>query len=225
MTMNTQSDLFTNKRIGETKIFSAPLGALKKGRLEITSGISFCDLRGDPGIQELFQAQFLGQIPEVRTRNESVIIHYPFLLREWFTHLVLASRHAADISLNPSVPWSIDIYGEAAHLHADLQALQLSSLAITGGVAETDILLPPPSGTVQIRIASGVSRLTISRPQGVPVQLRVGAGASELMLDDQFYGSIGGELRLELPEYKNATNRYDIRVHGGASNLVIRTQA
>jgi hypothetical protein len=119
----------------------------------------------------------------------------------------------------------MNIHGGAAHLHADLQALQLRSLAISGGVAETDLLLPPPSGTVQIHIASGVSRLMISRPEGVSVQLRVGAGASALKLDAQFYGSVGGELRLETPDYKNETNRYDIRVHGGASNLVIRTQA
>ena len=101
--MNTQSDLFTNKRINETKIFSAPLGTVKQGRLEFTSGISNCDLRGDPAIQEMFQAQFTGQIPYVRTRNESVIIRYPLSLREWLRHLLLADRHAADISLNTSV--------------------------------------------------------------------------------------------------------------------------
>jgi hypothetical protein len=96
---------------------------------------------------------------------------------------------------------------------------------ISGGVSETNLLLPPPSGTIQIHIASGVSNLTILRPKGVPVQLRVGAGASALTFDDRFYGSIGGELRLDTPDHKGATNRYDVRIDGGASHLVIRTQA
>jgi hypothetical protein len=46
-----------------------------------------------------------------------------------------------------------------------------------------------------------------------------------LTFDDRFYGSIGGELRLDSPDHKGATDRYDIRIDGGASNLVIRTQA
>jgi hypothetical protein len=223
MTMNTQSNLFTNKRIGETRMFSAPLGALKKGRLEIIGGISNGGLRGDPAIQELFQAQFIGQIPEVRTRKESVIIRYPLSLREWFRHLLLANRHAARVMLNTSIPWRIDVHGGIAHLDADLQVLQLSSLVITGGVAETDILLPPPLGTAKIHISSGVSNLTILRPEGVSVHLRVGGGTSELTVDDRFYGSIGGEFRVDTSNYKDATNRYDIRVNGGASNLIIRT--
>jgi hypothetical protein len=221
--MNTQSNLFTNKRIGETRMFSAPLGALKKSHLEIIGGISNGDLRGDPAIQELYQAQFIGQIPYVRTRNESVIIRYPLSLREWFKHLVLANSHAAKVTPNTSIPWRIDIRGGVAHLDADLQTLLLGSLVINGCVAETGLLLPPPLGTVQIHVASGVSNLTILRPEGVAVQLRVGGGTSELTFDDWFYGSIGGEFRVDTPNYKDATNRYDIRVNGGASNLIIRT--
>jgi len=44
--MNTQSDLFTNERIDDTAVFSAPLGAVKKGHLEITSsGVSNLTIR------------------------------------------------------------------------------------------------------------------------------------------------------------------------------------
>jgi hypothetical protein len=221
--MNTQSDLFTNKRMGETRMFSAPLGNLKRGHLEITSGFSNGDLRGDPEIQELFQGQFIGQIPYVRTRNESVIIRYPLSLREWFKHLLLANRHAASILLNTSIPWHIDIHGGAAHLDADLQVLQLSSLVITGGVAETNLLLPRPTGTVQIHIGSGVSNLLIVRPKEVSAQLKVGGGISNLIFDDQYYASIGNGIHINTPDYQSETNRYDIVVSGGVSNLTIRT--
>jgi hypothetical protein len=221
--MNTLSNLFTNQSTDESVVFSAPLGDLKRGRLEIIGGISNGDLRGDPTIKELFQGQFIGQIPHVRTQNESVIIRYPLSLREWFKHLVLANRHAAKVSLNTSIPWRIDIYGGVAHLDADLQALSLSSLLITGGVAETDILLPRPTGTVQIHIADGVSNLRILRPNDVSVQLKVGGGVSHLVFDEQFYSSLGNGIHINTPEYQSETKRYDIIVRSAVSNLTIRT--
>lgn len=221
--MNTLSNLLPNQSIDESEVFSAPLGDLKRGYLEITSGFSNGDLRGDPEIQELCQGQFIGQIPYVRTRNESVIIRYPLSLREWFKHLLLANRHATSILLNTSIPWNIEIHGGAAHLAADLQALQLSSLVITGGVAETNLLLPRPTGTVQIHIASGASNLRIFRPVGVSAQLKVDGGISNLVFDDQYYGSIGGGIHVNSPDYQAETDRYDIVVSGGVSNLTVRT--
>jgi hypothetical protein len=223
--MNTLANLLSNQSTDEGTVFSAPLSDLKRGRLEITNGFSNSDLRGDPAIQELFQGRFVGQIPYVRTRNESVIIGYPLSLREWFKHLLLANRHAASIILNTSIPWHIDIHGGAAHLDADLQALQLSSLAITGGVADTNVLLPRPSGTVQIHIAGGVSNLRIFRPQEVSAQLKVRGGVSNLIFDDQHYSSIGNGIHIDTPDYYSETNRYDIVVSGGVSNLSLRAQA
>jgi hypothetical protein len=223
--MNTLSNLLPYQSIGAGKVFSAPLGDLKRGHLEIASGNSNGDLRGDSAIQELFQSQFIGQIPHVRTRNESVIIRYPHSLREWFKHLILANRHAASILLNTSIPWSIDIHGGAAHLDADLQALQLSSLVIAGGVAETNLLLPRPTGTVQIYIGSGVSNLRILRPKDVSAQLKITGGVSNLIFDDQYYASIGGGIHVNAPDYQAENDRYDITVSGGVSNLSIRAQA
>jgi len=59
-TMNTRSNLFTNERVADKANFSAPLGAAKKGRLEITSSISNLDLVGDATIENLFEGQVSG---------------------------------------------------------------------------------------------------------------------------------------------------------------------
>lgn len=58
--MNTQSNLFTNESSGDTANFSAPLGAAKKGCLDITSGISNLDLVGDATNQNMFQGKGSG---------------------------------------------------------------------------------------------------------------------------------------------------------------------
>ena len=223
--MSTLSSSFTDESTGASATFSTPLGDRRKGWLEITNGISNLDLMGGASAEDLFQAQFSGLIPSVSTRLDRVVIRYRLAIVDWFRHALFGSRPAGRISLNGSVSWEIDIYGGVSNLDADLQEISLRSLTLTGGVSQATILLPRPAGTVQIRVASGVSNLKIVRPQDVSAQLKVGGGASQPMFDDQHYGSIGGEIRLATPEYKTATDRYDIIVGGGVSNLVVRGQA
>lgn len=221
--MNTQSNLFTRERTG--KSFSAPLGTLKQGQLEIANGISNFELAGDPSLRDLFQAQFSGILPEVRTRNERVLIRYRRSPVGWFLDELFGGRHDGNVALNPSVPWQIDLRGGVSHLEADLRELQLSSLTIAGGVSDANVRLPSPLGTVSIQVASGVSDLRISRPQGVPTRLKVSGGISQLIFDDQTYGSMGDGIQLETPDYKTASGRYDIVVRGGVSNLGVYTQS
>lgn len=223
--MNTLSNSLTEERVGENVTFSAPLGDLKAGRLEVTSGVANLELHGDPSTRDLFHAQFRGLIPEVRTRNERVNIRYHFSLADWLQHAFWGNRYVGEMALNTSIPWQIELRGGVSHLDADLRELQVSSLSITGGVSDAEVLLPRPVGTVQIHVASGVSNLKIFRAQGVAARLKVGGGISHMAFDDQSYGSIGDGLQLETPDYKTAADRYDIILDGGVSNLVVRAQA
>lgn len=221
--MNTQSNLFTQQSAGES--FSAPLGDWKQAQLEIANGISNFELAGDPSLRDLFHAEFSGIIPDVRARAERVLIRYRRSAVGWFLHELLRGSHDGKVVLNTSLPWRIDLRGGVSHLDADLRKVQLSSLSITGGVSEADVLLPRPAGTIQIHIASGVSNLRIFHPQGVAARLKVGGGISQLAFQDQSYGSIGDGIDVQTAEYKTASNRYDIVVSGGVSNLAVRAQA
>lgn len=223
--MNTLSNSLTQERMGENVTFSAPLGDLKTGRLEVTSGVANLELFGDPAARDLFHAQFRGLIPDVRVRNERVSLHYHFALADFFQHILWGHRDAGEVALNTSIPWGIELRGGVSNLDADLRELPLRSLTITGGVSNAELLLPRPTGTVQVYIASGVSNLKIFRPQSVPARLKVGGGISHMTFDDQSYGSIGGGIQLETPEYKTAADRYDIVLSGGVSSLIVRTQA
>ena len=201
--MNTQSNLVTDKR-EESAVFSAPLDGLKKGQLEIANGISNFELVGDPSVQNLFHGQFSGVIPVVRTRRERVLIRYHRSAVGWFLHELMGGQQDGRVALNISIPWQIELRGGVSNLDADLRDLPLSSLVITGGISDADILLPRPVGTIQIYVASGVSNLRIFHPQVIPARLKVGGGISRLVFDDQRYGSMGGGIQLEDPEYKAA---------------------
>jgi hypothetical protein len=53
--------------------------------------------------------------------------------------------------------------------------------------------------------------------------VRIGSGASNLALDDQRFAAVAGKMIWETPEYKATTNRYDLEIVGGASDLTIGT--
>jgi AcrR family transcriptional regulator len=194
----------------------APLGTLGRGRLELTAGVAAMTLRSDPAITELYAGRFQGKAPTVQVEDGTVRIalrHSPVQLR----------REAADLALNPAIPWDVDISGGVWRLNANLRGLRLTSLSVTGGVSDMTLLLPPPEGTVPVRLSGGAHKLTVHRPPGVAARVRVGQAASKLTLDTMQLGSVGGETRWETPDYEAAPDRYDVEIDGGAHRMTFDT--
>lgn len=222
--MNTET-ISTKEQRTDRSIYTAPLNATERARLEITNGISNFDLTGDLSNLDLFQAQFSSLIPKVSVQNGTVTIHYQLSLAEWVKHALLWQGHAARVSLNTSIPWGINLRGGVGNMQADLRDVNLKSLMFSGGINRAEILLPRPSGHVAIHVMGGASRLTFLYPDGVNVQLRVHGGANNLTFGGQFFGSLAGKVELETPGYREATDRYELRVFSGASHLTVRTHA
>jgi hypothetical protein len=204
--------------------FAAPLGSAAEGRLTFVRGASLLTLAGDPALADLFRARFEGPTPQVRAAGGDVTVRYRRLsLAEWARFALLWGRFASTIQLNTSIPWLVDIRGGVSKLDADLRALRLSGLLAAGGASEVAVDLPAPAGLVTIRISGGASHVTLRRPASAAVRVVVGRGASQITLDAQHYGAVGGTVRLETPGGSQATNRYDIEVAGGASHLTVDT--
>jgi hypothetical protein len=99
--------------------------------------------------------------------------------------------------------------------------LELRSLEIKGGARQVEVTLPPPSGTIPLRVLGGAEGLTVHRPKGVAARVRVSRGANGLVFDEQRHGAVGGETTLQSPDYEHAADRYDIEISGGVSGLTI----
>jgi hypothetical protein len=201
------------------KDYTAPLGAASSGRLQFVRGAANVALRADSSIDDLYRARFDGPPPEVHARDGAVTIRYPrtFHPFDW-------RRRTAEVTLNPAIPWQIEFHGGLSRLDADLSALGVGSFEVTGGASGVAVTLPRPSGTVSVRVTGGASDVTIHRPEGVAARIRVGRGVSELAFDEQRFGAIGGETRLQTPGYDGAADRYDMEVAGGASKLSVGTR-
>ena len=201
------------------KDYTVPLGSITHGRLRFTRGAANVVIRADSSMGDLYRARFDGPPPEVHARDGAVTIRYPrtFHPFDW-------RRRTAEVTLNPAIPWQIEFHGGLSRLDADLSALRVGSFEVTGGASGVAVTLPRPSGTVSVRVTGGASDVTIHRPEGVAARIRVGRGVSELAFDEQRFGAIGGETRLQTPGYDGAADRYDVEVAGGASKLSVGTR-
>ena len=201
------------------KDYTAPLGSITHGRLQFTRGAANVTLRADSSIGDLYRARFDGPPPEVHAQDGAVTIRYPrtFHPFDW-------RKRTAEVTLNAAIPWQIEFHGGLSRLDADLSVLRLGSFEITGGASGVALTLPHPSGTVPVRVSGGSGDVTIHRPKGVAARISVRRGASKLAFDEQRFGAIGGETRLQTNDYDGATDRYDVEVTGGASKLSVDTR-
>jgi DNA-binding MarR family transcriptional regulator len=200
--------------------FSAPLGGVGSGRLVFSSWASRLVLRADAAMDELYRASFEGTAPDVKVEGGTVTFRYPRRLRlfDW-------SKLGADVALNAAVPWRIELRGGASEVAAELGGLDLSGLEVRGGASSIRVELPEPSGTVPVRIAGGASEIVVRRPAHVAARVRLKGWASQLTFDDQTFGAVGSDVRLQSPGYEDAAGRYDVEVTGSASNVTLTTTA
>jgi hypothetical protein len=130
-------------------------------------------------------------------------------------------RHSGAVALNAGVAWDVEIGGGARRLVAELETVRLRSFVVSGGGSDLALTLGPPDGTVPVTFAGGLHRVTINRPPGTPLRIRVTSGVSRLALDEHYFGAVGGELRWQTPDFAGAERRYDVEVTGGANRLTI----
>jgi hypothetical protein len=202
--------------------FAAPLGSLRSGHLLFVSGASNVTVHADPSMEDLYRARFEGQVPTVRVRGDTISIEYPRFPPSDQRDFWL--ERPAEVALNASIPWHIEVRDSTSRLTADLREVRLGSLKLAGGASRIEIMLPRPLGTVPVRILGGASNVTIHRPESVAARVHASGGATNLTFDEKHFGAIGGEVNLQSPDYDDAANRYDIEVTGGANNLAIDTR-
>jgi DNA-binding MarR family transcriptional regulator len=193
---------------------SAPLGDVTAGRLELVASVARMRIDSKREMADLYRASFERRAPRIRVSGGTVNLTFPGL---WH-----AGVGRGQVTLCGAIPWALDLRGGAAEMDVELSDLTLAEMTMNGGASRVDFHLGRPAGTVPLRIRGGASRVTIRRPAGVPVRVRVTGGMSRLRLDGRQVGSVGGGAVLDSPGYDAATDRYELSVEGGASRITVQ---
>jgi hypothetical protein len=196
----------------------APLVGVTAGRLEFSKGAARVNLRGDGTLTELYRASFEGPAPEITVKGGIVTVQQRRRFRpfDW-------RSQSADFALTTAVPWDISLRGGMWKLVADLSALRLTALEVTGGASDIEVTLPAPVGIVPVRVSGGASEVLLRRPAGTEARAEMNGGASQLIFDGQRLGAVGGRAVLTSGGFAESTDRYEIRFTGGASQVTVAT--
>jgi DNA-binding MarR family transcriptional regulator len=196
----------------------APLVGVTAGRLEFSKGAARVNLRGDGTLTELYRASFEGPAPEITVKGGIVTVQQRRRFRpfDW-------RSQSADFALTTAVPWDISLRGGMWKLVADLSALRLTALEVTGGASDIEVTLPAPVGIVPVRVSGGASEVLLRRPAGTEARAEMNGGASQLIFDGQRLGAVGGRAVLTSGGFSESPDRYEIRFTGGASQVTVAT--
>ena len=188
-------------------------------RLVIHRGAARTTISTAPDLDRIADLRFTGRRPEVAITGDTVRISYPLL---GFPSL---RARGADIVLHAGRAWAVEVDGGAGELDAHLDAATIRSIHISGGMARSTLLLPPPVGVVPVAIAGGASRVALRLPEGTAFDLDIRRGVKDLTLDDQFVGAVGGRFRIHSPGLFDRPGHYRITIGGGASRISVTTDA
>jgi hypothetical protein len=203
---------------------SVPYTGQTRMRLTITSGLADARIRIDPDATELIAIDCGDRTrPHFRVSASELRVSWPrpATLGSWLRAALGGECRDIEIVLHPAVEWTLRIRGGLSSFDADLASGHLAQLEISGGISDARLDLPPACGVVPIRISGGVSDLAIRRPGGTGVALAVNGGISELQLDEQGFGAIGGGARLASGHVQGDVPRYAVEISGGASGLSV----
>jgi hypothetical protein len=199
--------------------YSAPLGNTERGRLQVSLAATSVTVQGQD-MPDLYRArvQYVpGRPPEVRVDSGTVSLQSG----RGFELFGVRGANTANVSLNQSISWDVEVAGGASRDTLELASLHISSLQLSGGAQQVDIRLPRPTGTVPVRISGGASTITVHRPSGVAAHVHMTGGASNLTIDGNHRTVLGGDVTWVSGDYGTAGDRYQFEVSGGASNVTI----
>ena len=190
---------------------AAARGGITAATLAFTRGVSGVNIHGAETSDQLFTARFHDRRPAVTLADGTLEVRYRAGLKPT----------KGEVELSPAVAWAIEICGGAARLDADLTRVTLASITIFGGASHVTLRLPEARARIPIRIAGGAKQVAILRPAGVGAELHIGKGAAHLTVDEQRFGALGGDIRLESSPGHPSSARYDIDVRSGANHMTV----
>ncbi|BCY12834.1 hypothetical protein [Actinoplanes sp. L3-i22] len=123
--------------------------------------------------------------------------------------------------LSSAVHWQLRFDGGAKEESADLAGGKATGVSFVAGTSLAEVTLPAAQGSVPVTLGGGASQVTVHLTGNAPVRVRVGGGAGSVTVDGTRHTGIAGGTDFAPAGWSAATDRYDIDLTSGVSNLTV----
>jgi DNA-binding MarR family transcriptional regulator len=188
---------------------------VQAGQLIVTPGAARLSVQGQSAQHDLLRAHFGTLAPSVFVQDG--------LVKVFYQHAQLSlNEGTADLTLNSTIPWQLELGSSGAVCTADLRLVLLSALDVNGTASTFEVTLPHPTTSVPCRVAGAASSIVVRRPVGIALQVRLRRGGSTVVIDGR-NTHITASKPYQTPDYANASARYDIDITARTSKVTIET--
>ena len=133
----------------------------------------------------------------------------------------VADGGRVELLLAERVRWDLGVRGSAGTKRIDLAAGRFRAVDLSGGTGHVDLTLPPPDGTLTVRLADGVNRFDVHTTGGAPVRVRVGSGAGNVVLSGETHAGVAAGALFTPDRWNDTTDRIDLDAAAGMSRLTV----
>jgi hypothetical protein len=189
---------------------TAPLGAARAGRIEVTGAAGTVRIRSVDLGDLLFSASAAGPVtPVVRDTAAGPRVE-----------VSAAGPGSVEILVHSAVRWTVRL-GTATRHDVDLSGGKVAGIELAGGSAYAAVHLPRPAGRIRLRVTGAIGDLRIDTA-GAPARLRLAAGASTASFGGRPRAEAGPGTTLRSAGWTGAKRRYDIDVSSRPGTVAVR---
>jgi hypothetical protein len=194
---------------------SAPANARTAATFELVSNATSVNLRAATLGADLYRITTAknSAVPQVKSTDAGIRLF-----------LVDPSKRidtTVDIVLNSRIRWSLAMTGGVRNSVLNLAGTTVGSVTLNGGATRIDLTLPPPSGTVPVRMAGGANQLQIRTTGAVPARLRIRKGAGKVVFNGQTDNGVPRGATFASPDFAGSGDRIDVDAVAGVGILSV----
>lgn len=193
---------------------SGPLDGRRTASFDLVNGTSTINLHTDDLGEDLYRVSTpVGSsvVPQARAEGDRVQL---FLVRSGEK-----GAGAVDIALNSRVRWDLRVTGGAEQSVIDLSSGNVSSVDLIGGATRLDLTLPRPDGTLPVRMTGGINQFIVHTADRIPVRVRMGSGAGQVVLDGRTHNGIAPGKLFTPSRWERSSDRIDLDAVAGVATL------
>jgi cell wall-active antibiotic response 4TMS protein YvqF len=203
---------------------SGKLGSLKQASVRVAVDAAQITMEGADIGADLYRAHvvYSGNTPDVAFAESNGDLQ--ILQGNSSGFFFKDRRFVLDLKLNIAVIWKIAVDSGASTDSFNLAHAPVAGIELHTGASREDITVGAPSGSVPITVDGGALTVNVHRPKGVAASVAVSGGAVNLTFDGRQSHAIG-TVTAQTSDYNGASDRYQIQVNGGASNVTVDASA